>query len=265
MDDTNDVAQSGLDALSDSVLGPANDEPNETPDETPEPQPQPEAQPEVQAEQPLTTKPEELEPASPAEATVAAPAEEETEEEYQEFQPTYGQVPPLDLSQLPQDEEGNVDANSLAQAIAQRDQALLQQAASMVQQAEERREEEKLWNKALEAHPELRTDKALAEEVNALRFGLFAKDINSGKQARMMTPTQAYGRMQKRFSQAEAKGITQATESVKIQESVYTQPVANASSGTSDEADLFNKMRSPDRKVADAAADAILSKRLFGE
>lgn len=277
MDDVNDIAQSGLDSLTNEVLGPTNESTNEV---QPEPQAQqtaptqPEPAPAEQAptqdapaeEQTLTTQPEQSAPAPEPEATVAAPVEDAEEEEYNAFQPTYGTVPPLDLSNLPQDDDGNVDANALAQAIAQRDQALLQQAASMVQQAEERREEEKLWNKAFEANPELRSDKALAEEVNALRFGLFAKDINAGKEnARMLTPTQAYERLSKRFAQAEAKGVQQATESVKVQESVYTQPTANASSAQADESDLFNKMRSPNREVAESAADTILRKRLFGE
>lgn len=267
-DDTNAVAQDGLDALSDQVASDLgiNDEP------TNEASAQPQAQPAESQEQPQEVPEQPAEAPSEPEAPLTnqspePPAQpEETEDEvFEQFQPTYGNVPALDLSRLPQDEDGNVDANALAQAIAQRDQALLSQAANMVQQAEERREEEKLWNKAFEAHPELRSDKALAEEVNALRFGLFAKDINSGKQSRMLSPTQAYQRLNKRFAQAEAKGVQQATESVKVQESVYTQPTANAGSASADDSDLFRKMRSPNRAEADAAADAILSRRLFGE
>lgn len=267
MDDVNDVAQAGLDALTDQMLGPSNETTNES-------QPQEETKvevpetPEVQqttevAEQAPAEQVEQA-PLQNPEQTVATPAEEELQE-FQSFEPTYGGVPPLDLTQLPQDEEGNIDPQALAQAMQRRDQAILQQSASMVQQYAEQMEEKELWNKAFEAKPELRSDKALAEEVNALRFGLFASEINAGKQGRMLTPIQAYERLNKRFAQAEAKGAQQATESVKVQESVYTQPTANAGSAKDDTADLFNKMRSSDRTEAEAAADAILRSRLFGE
>lgn len=263
-DEVNSVAQDGLDDLTNQVLGPTDDNTNEAQEQEPVEQ-TPEAPAQEIKEEPSEVEETPSTPEPPQTQEQLEEAPEAEEEEVQQFQPTYGQVPPLDLSQLPQDEDGNVDANALAQAIAQRDQALLQQAANMVSQAEERREEEKLWIKAQEAHPELRSDKALAEEVNALRFGLFAKDINEGKQARMLTPTQAYTRLQKRFAQAEAKGVAQATESVKVQESVYTQPTANAGSAKSDEADLFRKMRSGNKAEAEAAQDEILSRRLFGE
>jgi hypothetical protein len=262
MDDTNDVAQNGLDALADSVLGPADEITNEAPVQAQETTPEVPQEPQAQEQIEQVSEPTQGPSTSP-EQVVTAPAEEEEQE--QPFQPTYNAVPPLDLSQLPQDEDGNVDANALAQAIANRDQLLLQQSAQMVAQAEERRQEEKLWTKAIEAHPELSSDKALVEEVNALRFGLFASEINSGKQGRMLTPVQAYKRLSTRFAQAEAKGVQQATESVKIQDSVYTQPTANAGSAKSDEADLFRQMRSGNKQEAEAAQDAILSKRLFGE
>jgi hypothetical protein len=225
---------------------------------------------ETQTDQTLTTEePQTGETNEVSTQPVSEPTEEDSEDEDESFTgygvaPQY-ELPPLDFSAIPQNEDGTLDADSLAQALQQRDNNILQQAAQMVQQQEENRQEERLWQKAREAKPELK-NKDLAREVNAMRFGLFAEAINNGEEnARLLTPMQTYSRLEKRFSQAKADGVRQATESVRVQESAYVEPTQSA--GKSDKADeqkLFGQMRSPNRAEADAAADAILRKRLFG-
>lgn len=214
----------------------------------------------------LTTQ----EPQEPTEEVVeeTSPVEEtDDEDDYQPFQVQAPETPlqGIDFSSLPTDEYGNVDANALASAIQNQSQSVLQQAAQMVQQVEERRTEEKLWQKAQDKYPELKTDRQLAEEVNALRFGLFAKDINDGKESRMLTPAQAFERINKRFASQRAAGIKQATESVKVQESAYVEPTNNAAKNAgSDDARLFQQMRSYDKAERETAADTLLKRRLFG-
>lgn len=216
-------------------------------------------------EEPQDTTTEEVVAEQPTYETEAE--SEEVEEEYVPYQVQApgAPLPDIDFSNLPTDENGNVDAASLAQAIRGQNQAVLQQAQQMVQQVEERRAEERLWQKARDKYPELKSDRQLAEEVNALRFGLFAKDINEGKQSNMLTPAQAFDRINKRFATQRAEGIRQATESVKVQESVYVEPTQNAKKNekAAEEA-LFQQMRSYDKTEREAATDALLKKRLFG-
>jgi len=176
------------------------------------------------------------------------------------------QSPLLDFSQLPADENGNIDPNALAEALQQRDQAILKQAASMVQEQEDRRQEERQWQKAIEKFPELKKDKSLAEEVQALRFGLFASDIQAGKQSKLVSPAQAYQRLQKRFSDAQNAGFRQATANTRIEESVYVEPTSNASSASAeDSGEVFKRMRSPDRVEAERAGFEFLKNQLFGK
>lgn len=218
-------------------------------------------------DEPLTNNEvETVEAEQPAEP-LDSPEVEDDEEDFEPYQVQVpdAPIPKIDFSNLPTDENGNVDANALAEVIQNQTQAAVKQAAQMVQQAEERRVEERLWQKAWDKHPELKTDRQLAEEVNALRFGLFAKDINEGKTSRMLTPAQAFERLNKRFVAQKAEGVRQATESVRVQESAYVEPTQNAKKDpNADDARLFQQMRSYDRGEREAAADAFLKRRLFG-
>lgn len=202
--------------------------------------------------------------------------EEDEDEDYIPFTPTvpeqgYEQLPQFDFSQVQTDENGNVDPNSLAQAINQQIQQAVQNAtksaASMVKESEERRVEEAQWQRAREKAPELKTDKQLAQEVQALRYGMFMSDISAGKEnAKMLTPLQAYERLNKRISSAKSEGAVQATQSVRVQESAYVEPTSNASSAAGSDKDaLYQKMRSPDRSEADKASHDLLKSMLFGE
>lgn len=250
----------------------------ETPvdDSTNEPQDDSNLTDQPQVAEPETT----VEPEQQEEQTVPTPevpeatVSEEEDEDYVPFQPSLPpqelNVPEFDLSQIQPAEDGTLDANSLAQAfnaqVQRAVQAATQNAASMVKEAEERRIEENMWRKAQDKYPELKQDKDLAKEVQALRYGMFLSDINAGKQGRMLTPAQAYDRLSKRLGAAKTEGVRQATESVRVQESAYVEPSTNAStaSGT-DKGALFEKMRSPDRGVAEAAQRVILKNLLFGE
>lgn len=205
------------------------------------------------------------------ESTVEA---DEDEENYTFYSPTIPEapnVPSFDPSQMAVDEDGNIDVNALADAInnhvANAVQASTQSAAGMVRELEERRVEEAQWQKAREKYPELKTDKQLAQEVNALRYGMFMSDIQGGKaDAKMLTVAQAMERFNKRMTSSRADGIKQATENVRVQESAYIQPTSNAKSvSQSDEDSLFQKMRSPIKSEAEAAQAAILRNRLFGD
>lgn len=228
-------------------------------------------QPEEPAEQPQEqSEPVESEPSEPT--VEDAPVEEE-DDSYSPFEltaPQQGPTPQIDLSQVPTNEDGTLNADALAQQINNQLAAAneaARQAQTMVQELEEKRREEQLWHKAQERYPELKSDKQLAEEAQAFRMGLFMSEVSSGKQdAKLLSPAQAYERLNKRFSQAKAAGIKQATQSVQVQESAYIEPTNPA--GRSEQADkdsLFRSMRSPNRTEAEKAANDYLDRILFGE
>lgn len=230
---------------------------------------------EANNEETLTTQ----EPQEEAEVTAEVaepsvpeqPEVESEEDEDDSYSPYQVDVPsvnnPIDFNSLPTTEDGTIDADALARAMQQRDQAILSQAANMVQQVEEKRQEERLWQKAFEKNPELKKDKELAQEVQAVRFGLFAQQVESGRSdAKLMTPSQALDRLSKRFSAAKEAGVKQATESVRVQESAYVEPTQNAGkSESSDKQALFSQMRSHNRAEAEGAANKLLKNMLFGE
>lgn len=229
-------------------------------------------QPEEQVEQPQE---EQLVESEAQQETVedTAPVVEEEDESYNPFEfqaPQPVQQPQIDLSQIPTNEDGTLDANALAKTIndqlAAANQAA-QQAQNFVLELEEKRREEQLWHKAQDKYPELKSDKQLAQEVQALRYGLLTSEVMTGKEdARLLSPAQAYERLNKRFSQERARGVQQATQSVQVQESVYVEP-SNASS-RSEQADkdtLFSKMRSPNRGEAESAVNDYLDRVLFGD
>jgi hypothetical protein len=208
-----------------------------------------------------------------AEQTVESPEyEDEEEDSYTPFslnQNPANPAPQLDLSQIPLDADGNYDANALAQAINNQLAAanqVAQQATNMVVELEEKRREEQLWQKAMDKYPELKSDKQLAQEVDALRYGLLAKDVMSGNSdARLITPAKAAERVLSRFQAAKTEGMKTATESVKVQESAYIEPTSSGQTvDAGGEEALFQKMRSPDRFSAEQAQAELLKKRLFG-
>lgn len=206
----------------------------------------------------------------PQQQTVEASDEED---EYVPFTPSLPPeevgVPQFDLSQVQPGEDGMIDAGTLANAfntqLQQAVQAATKNAATMVREAEEKRLEENMWQKARDKYPKLKSDKTLAQEVQSLRYGMFLSEINEGKQARMLTPTQAYERLNKRIEAAKNEGVKQATESVRVQESAYVEPTSNASKATAGNKEaLYQKMRSPIRSEAESAQRDILKNLLFG-
>lgn len=261
--DDQDVQQ----PVADAAYEENYEEPTLTTEEQSQDVPQPEGQPidEVQA-------PEGEEPVE--EVVTQDEVQEDEEEEYIPYEPTVPTgmpTPQFDMSQVPVDEDGNIDPNALAQAFTQHTQqavqAATQSAAGMVRELEERRVEEAQWNKAREKFPELKSDKTLAQEVQALRYGMFMQDLNTGKEnARLLSPAQAMERLNKRLGSYKTAGVKQATENVRVQESVYVEPTSNSkSTASSDEETHFRQMRSPNRAEAEAAQAAILRNRLFGD
>lgn len=197
--------------------------------------------------------------------TVEGPVEEvqEVEEEADEYQapqyPTF--TPNIDFSQLPTTEDGLLDPNALASTITEQ---IAQAQAAAVQEAQarfqEERQEERLWNKAIEKYPELKTDKELRELVQNTRLGSLAQTN------KFPTPAQVAETLFKRMGSAEAKGAKQATESVKIQKSAYVETSqVKSDDGATKRQQLEQQIVSPDPTVRTKATNELLKSMLFGE
>lgn len=222
---------------------------------------------EVTETQEVTEAPEQIETVT-QEEQVTEPEDEEDDGYVPYVPPQDVQVPQLDLNAIPLDADGNYDASALAQAINNQLAAANQEARkaqNLVLEMEEKRKEEQLWQKAQEKFPELK-DKQLAQEVNALRFGILFNEVNEGKaDAKLMTPAKTFERLRTRFQTERAEGTKTALESVRVQESAYVEPTQNAqSASTSTEDALFEKMRYADRATAEQAQRDLLKQRLFG-
>lgn len=198
-------------------------------------QPQAEAQTEVPT--PDNQEVQEQEPTQEVASTeeVAEPVAEveqtpvETEEDdiiddlpsYPQYQQQ--QQSPIDLSTLPVDAQGNVDPNDFATAIYQN---AVQQANAQAQRTvQEQLREQKLWQQAEKAYPDLATDKELRGMVNNARLGEMAASLGE----KNPTPKQVADRIFKKINTAKASGVEQATNNVRVQSSATLESSSTVS------------------------------------
>ncbi len=224
---------------------------------------EPEVQPE-QAEPALVPEPV-SETVTPTE--VEAPAEETTyEEEPQEYIPPVQQAPIIDPKAFA-DENGYVDVNKLTDAINSAISGV-QQTASATAQRElaAQKQEERLWNQAIDKYPQLKTDRTLRDFVQQARIGKTTEAYRTASdptQVRIPTPTQMATELFKRIGQAKSEGVKAATETTEVVTNVL--PTSSpAAPTTSNREQLFNKIRDPrDRIGAEKAQTELLKDLLF--
>lgn len=162
----------------------------------------------------------------------------EVEEDYTSYQPA-----PLDINQLPRDPENPeyVDNNALLAALSA--QAREQARAEFAEQ----RREEKLWQDAEKAHPELADNKELRELVHNSRLGSLQAQLASGVQApKIQTPKQIADKIFGQISSAKKEGYTQAQTNVEVQEGAHleTSNVTSQSTADSTPVGLVDKLGS---------------------
>lgn len=224
----------------------------------------------------LTTDQVSQEPASTTEtaeeATVASPEPAVVQEEEEEQQ-TFQQVPavaPIDFSQLQADENGLIDPNALAGAINQRIAQAEQNASARAQQIYAEQEQEKrLWDKAYEKYPDLKTDKELNSLVQQARIGE-ATDLlsrsNDPASVKLPTPGQVADKLFKRIGTAKTEGMQQATTNTVVQKSAQLE---TASRKSDDGAETVQQARAnlnnPNKEVANKARNELLRKYLGWE
>ncbi len=197
----------------------------------------------TQPTEPTTGQPVEATEEAPAQETEQAPeqevqttetdtptpvedsstASEEVEEDVA-YQPQY-QPQPIDFSQLPQDADGNVDAQAFAQAM-QNQQAEVLAAAREQARAEfaEQRREEKAWDKAMETYPQLKENKDLRDMVQSARIGSFTDRLSRGvANPKLEDPKAVAEKLFKHITTAKKEGYEQAQTNVKVQEGAHLE------------------------------------------
>jgi len=209
---------------------PLEQAPQEQPVEVPQEVEQPalqeeQAEPAVEAEQPVEQEQvtEQVETTPQVEQVIE---DDEIEElpSYPQYQQQ--QQSPIDISQLPMDAEGNVDPNAFANAIYQN---AVQQANVQAQKTvNEQLREQKLWQQAEKAYPEIATDKELRGMVNNARLGEMAASLGE----KNPTPKQVADRIFKKINTAKASGVEQATNNVRVQNSATLE--SSSTTGTGD-------------------------------
>lgn len=215
--------------------------PTEAPVETPEvaeaPEPVQDAVPQEEAPQPIVAE---------------AEAPEEVEDfDYRAPQVPQFQAPPVDINQLPVDAEGNIDPNAFAQAIYQ--QAQQAAVAQARQEVAEQLKEQKLWEQAEKAYPELKEDKSMREIVKNARLGEMASSLGE----KNPTPKQIADKLFGRVNTARQQGVTQAQENVRVQESATLETASNVAK-TDNAESIRQAMSSPDPGVRENANRAYL-------
>lgn len=217
----------------------------------------PEPTPEVAPEQVHDDAPQPVEAQEPVVQEAVAPEPTQEVEEYEEdFDYAAPQVPqyqqsPVDINQLPMDAEGNIDPNAFAQAIYQ--QAQNAAVAQARQEVAEQLREQKLWEQAEKAHPELREDRAIREMVKNARLGEMAASLGQ----KNPTPKQIADKLFSRVNSAKQQGVTQAQENVRIQESATLETASNVAKTDKVET-IRSAMQSGDARVREDANRAYL-------
>ena len=230
---------------------------------------QPTQAPEVEAPVAPSTETETVQepvqaPSEPASEPVQAPAQTETYDDGVELDtlPNYGTSPelqPFDWSNLPQDTDGNIDPNAFAAAINQQ----ITQATEVARQqarveAQEQIKEQKLWEQAENAYPELKQDKELRDMVKNARWGEWVA-TNGQKNP---SPKQIADKIFNKIGQAKKLGVEQAQNNVRIQETAALETASNTA-GSTPAQDLQSRVASASTREQKESATSELLKTLI--
>lgn len=210
------------------------------------------------------SQPQQTETATP-EKTVESD-DDEDDYRYQPVTPT----PPIDFSQLPADENGLLDPNALASMINKSIIQAEQNAVTRAQQAyAEQEQEKKLWSKAYDKYPELKSDKELQSLVHQARIGEATDILSRTKDpssVKLPTPTQVAEKLFKRFNSAKTAGMQQATTNTVIQKSAQLETASRTSDASAETVQSARaNINSPNKQVANQARQDLLKKYLGWE
>ena len=207
--------------------------------ETAQPQETAPEAPEVTQEQPQT----EVAPEQVSEVT-ETPVQEvstEVEEDIDDIDMSPMPAPQTELQQvdwntLPRDPNNPdyVDPNAFAQALhEQQQQAIATASAAARAEVQEQLREQKLWQQAEKAYPELSSNREMRDMIKNARLGEMASSL--GK--KNPTPKQTADRLFKQVQEARKQGVEQAQNNVRVQQSA-TLETASTTAPTDNKANL---------------------------
>lgn len=217
-------------------------QPEQVPQETAQDQPQetaPQPQAEVQEE---TQEQTEVAPEQASEVTEAPETSAEVvEDDYDDVDMSPTPVPqtdiqPIDWNALPRDPSNPdyVDPNAFAQVLHnQQQQAIAAASAQARAEVQEQLREQKLWQQAEKAYPELASNREMREMVKNARLGEMASSL--GK--KNPSPKQTADRLFKQVQEARKQGVQQAQNNVRVQQSA-TLETASTTAPTDNKANL---------------------------
>lgn len=195
---------------------------------------------------------------APVEPSAPVSEQDSSEEVELDTFPTYQQnteLPQFDWTQLPQDTDGNIDPNAFAAAINQQITQATEQARQAARaEAQEQIKEQKLWEQAENAYPELKQDRELREFVRKARWG----DWVSSNGQKNPTPKQIADKLFNKIGQAKKQGVEQAQNNVRIQESAVLETASNTA-GATPQADLRTRVATANtREQKESATNELL-------
>ena len=189
----------------------------------------------------------------------------ESEVEDYSYGPQQGYQPqPIDWNQLPRDpnDPNAVDPNAFVDVLNQQLTGAVAAARDQARQEfAQQRQEEKLWNDAVKAHPELESNHDLRNDIHRARIGGLADQVARGIQnAKMETPKQVADRILKQYADAKKAGYAQAQQNVQVQEGAHLETSNVADSGTSNlnRGEAMAQVGSDNPHEKRAAVDALL-------
>lgn len=211
-----------------------------------------ETTPETTEEQTPQESPEETQDEQ-HEEIIETPEPETESEEPDDVLPAVPQYQGVDINQFIDPNTGIFDAQTYNAAIMQAQQGTIAAATAQMRQEMEYKNQ---WDKAIEAHPELKTNAKLRDMVAAYH-------LQNSNGERYMSPAKAakefFAIIGNKATEAKEAGIKQATESSTVQASAHletsdtTRPV---SAGKLEE--LKANIGNPDRVIARQSQEGFL-------
>lgn len=201
---------------------PAEPAPQEQAQPTEQQQPQAPAEPQAQAPEAAAPAPQTQTETVPVETAPASSSTSEVQEEAPEY-PQAAPIAPIDINSLPRDPNNPeyVDNNALLGAL--QNQAVTVAREQARNEFAQQRIEDKLWDAAMAAHPQLKDNADLRDLVHNSRMGEIQTQLASGKQPKPSTPKQIADKLFKEINNAQASGYNQAQTNAEVQQGAHLE------------------------------------------
>lgn len=232
--------------------------------EAPQEQPQ---QEDVQTPQENVETPAPEQPTEPTVQEVQEQSAEVEEDDYDvDISPMSApqtEVQPIDWNTLPRDPNNPdyVDPNAFAQVLHnQQQQAVAAASAQARAEVTEQLREQKLWQQAEKAYPELASNRDMRDMVKNARLGEMASSL--GK--KNPTPKQTADKLFKQVQEARKQGVEQAQNNVRVQQSATLETASTTAPNNSSQ-DLGAALQSARNEQERSEASRAILRQMMDE